>query len=263
MPFEPRPEDFTGGDTTRPALEGSHTSTGTINRLHVLARYVLPASVVISGGRVDDYQSQLHPEEQARIGQAVDQRRREYIGGRTCARRALHAFGLASSTIRSGSRGEPRWPLPVCGSISHADGWCAAAVALRMHFQGIGIDLEPAVPLADSLCGMVCTPSENKFRQLQPEALRDWIAKIVFSAKESVFKCCYPLFRQELEFKDVEIEIIPADRDFRMGRFTASVSGLEHSPVLRIEGRFAADTSLLMTAALLPALPSQQRRGVD
>lgn len=259
MPFDRPPHELTG-DTTRPAVDGTHTSTGAINRLHVLARYVLPASVVISGGRVDDYQGKLWPEEEARIGNAVDKRRREYIGGRTCARRALHAFGLQASAIRSGSRGEPRWPLPVCGSISHADGWCAAAVALRTHFQGIGIDIEPAVPLADSLSDMVCTPSEDKFRHVQHESLRDWVAKLIFSAKESVFKCCYPIFRQELEFRDVEIELIPADRDFRMGRFVASVSGLEHTPVLRIDGRFAADVSLLMSAALLPAILPQRPR---
>lgn len=259
MPFERSPGDISGGDTTRPAIEGTHTSTGAINRLHVLARYVLPASIVMAGGRVDDYQGQLWPEEEARIGNAVDKRRREFIGGRTCARRALHAFGLQATALRSGSRGEPRWPLPVCGSISHADGWCAAAVALRTHFQGLGIDLEPAVPLADSLSQMVCTPSEAKFCGTLNDTQRSWVPKLIFSAKESVFKCCYPIFRQELEFSDVEIQIIPADRDFRMGRFVASVSGLEQTPVLRIDGRFAADVTLLMTAALLPALQQAPR----
>ena len=85
-----------------------------------------PIEVVeLRGGEPDP----LLPAERAALGQVVDGRRRDFAAGRHCARRALARLVGSPEPILSGPDREPVWPQGIVGSITHCDGYRAAAVA--------------------------------------------------------------------------------------------------------------------------------------
>ena len=147
----------------------------------------------------------LRPEQEAVAG-AAQTRVEQFTAGRVCSRIALGRLGVATTTpVLRGEDRAPIWPPGFVGTISHTDTWCAAAVARAEDVRSIGIDLEPATPLKEALWRRVCTPKE-----------RDWLhdlsapgvtGKILFSAKESVYKCQYPITNKFLGFHAVEVEL--------------------------------------------------------
>jgi len=71
-------------------------------------------------------------------------------------------------------------------------------VARSERFAGLGVDVERADPLTAAVAARVCTPREReRLAGLPPPPGSDW-TKLVFSAKESVYKCYYPLARTPL-----------------------------------------------------------------
>ena len=60
---------------------------------------------------------------------------------------ALAGLGLPPGRSCAGARGAPQWPLGVVGSITHCDGYRAAAVARGRDLRTIGLDAEPDEPL--------------------------------------------------------------------------------------------------------------------
>jgi len=56
----------------------------------------------------------------------------------------------------------------------------------------------------------VLTAKERALIEARPEPERGFLGKLVFSAKECVYKCQYPLSRQFLEFADVEVTLTAA-----------------------------------------------------
>lgn len=84
----------------------------------------------------------LLPGEEARIARALPARVHEYVRGRRLAHEALARMGRIGPVL-SGRLGEPVWPDGVIGSITHCPGLCAAAVAERGRWAGLGIDAEP------------------------------------------------------------------------------------------------------------------------
>lgn len=183
--------------------------------------------------------------EQQAIEGAAQIRIEQFTAGRVCSRAALARFGVAATTpiLRSEDRA-PIWPLGFVGSISHTDSWCAAAVARSEAVRAIGIDLEPATPLQEALWRRVCTPNERDWLHDLPEP--GLSGKILFSAKESVYKCQYPLTTTFLGFHAVEIEI--GDGDFRA---VFQQEAGEFQPGDVVSGRFLVEEGLVATACEL------------
>jgi len=120
------------------------------------------------------------------LGSVSDKRRRDFALGRECARQALQKLGIASAPILRGTAGEPLWPLSVCGSITHCDGYCAATAARQAHIRGIGIDVERIQTLTDDVFNRISLePEQAWIRDADPKIPWDIL---LFSAKESVFK---------------------------------------------------------------------------
>ena len=95
------------------------------------------------------------------VARAVDRRRAEFTTVRTCARIALGRLGLPPAPLLTGSKREPLWPAGVVGSITHCDGYRAAAVARASEVAAIGIDAEPHDPLPDGILDRVTLPAER------------------------------------------------------------------------------------------------------
>ncbi|MBT8442297.1 MAG: 4'-phosphopantetheinyl transferase superfamily protein [Gammaproteobacteria bacterium] len=173
-------------------------------------------------------------------------RRREFIHGRSCARLALAGLGHADCPVPSGPQRAPVWPDGVVGSISHCGDAAAAAVAHRNGIGGIGLDLEAREELDRNLLPMICRPRE--LATIETSDIGLLLAKLIFSAKESVFKCIWPQVRHFVDFLDVEIEI-----DLDASRFAARPHAADLPEALfgRLRGRVGQAEELFVTAAYL------------
>lgn len=188
----------------------------------------------------------LYPEERDRIANAVDKRRREYAMGRLCARRALAHFGVTGFPLLAGSDRAPIWPAHLVGSVSHCRDLCAVAVGEKKRFAGIGLDVELAKPLERKLFRMVLTDSEMSALSRHADREARLRAKIIFSAKESVFKCLYPLVRRFIGFRECDVALLDG------GVFTASVRP-EVPEVEPLRGRFFVQGGHIITGTTIVA----------
>jgi 4'-phosphopantetheinyl transferase EntD len=190
----------------------------------------------------------LHPDEERCVEGAVEKRRREFAAGRACARRALARLGVEGHPLLSDDRRVPVWPEGVVGSITHCAGYCAAAVARSRDLLALGIDAETSAPLAPRLSERICTPPELEHAAALPGGVGRW-AKLVFSAKESAFKCYFPLARSFLGFGDAEVRIEPEAQRFRVRLLRADAPAAGGRREAR--GRFAWSDTHVFTAIAL------------
>jgi len=189
------------------------------------------------------------PEEAVAVARAVDQRREEFTTARECARRALARLGVAPQPIVNGEHGEPRWPASVVGSITHCEGYRACAVARKADMRAVGIDAEPDQPLPDGVLGEVAFGEELAMLRRLGGIARDvcW-DRLLFSAKESVYKAWFPLARCWLGFEDVSLSIDPVGE-------TYAAMLLVPGPILAdgelrgFAGRWMVQRGLVLTAS--------------
>lgn len=133
--------------------------------------------------------ARLHPREEALIARAGPKRRREFTLGRHCARRALRELGIEDFPLLADAERMPIWPAGIVGSLSHGGGLTAVAVARRGHILGIGLDVEEAGSLDEQVIERICGKAELKSLEELARSAPDSWARLVFSAKESVYKC--------------------------------------------------------------------------
>lgn len=167
---------------------------------------ILPEEAEIGWARIADYEHLLYKDEIEYIRNAVEKRKLEYSSGRFCARAALAKLCVEPCPVRTGPMREPIWPNGVTGSITHSGSYCIAAVARTENITSIGIDIESSEMLDRDLVHLICTEEEIKNIDLcGVEVYEQDPYKIVFSIKESIFKCLYPLVEAFFDFKDVSI----------------------------------------------------------
>lgn len=156
----------------------------------------------------------LFAEEERMVIGAVSKRRAEFLSGRLCARRALARFGLPPQAIVAGAMREPLWPAGFVGSITHCDGFCGAAVAPATVLRGIGIDAEVNQWLPPELLEQVASAAEREHLRSLPEGPFPQWSSLLFSIKESIFKCWFPITHRWLDFEQAEVRLSPASRSF-------------------------------------------------
>ncbi|MER7624992.1 4'-phosphopantetheinyl transferase superfamily protein [Streptomyces sp. NPDC126503] len=194
----------------------------------------------------------LFPEEERVVAGAVAGRRREFASVRACAREALGTLGLPPVPLLPGTKGAPRWPDGVVGSMTHCQGYRAAAVALREDFASIGCDAEPNAPLpSPGLLEAVSLPRERALlRELA--ARRPAVAwdRLLFSAKESVYKTWFPLTGRPLDFDEAVITPDPSAGTFRAELLVPGpvVNGVR---ITAFDGRWRVGNGLVVTAIAL------------
>lgn len=188
----------------------------------------------------------LYADEAAGMERAVPRRKREFTAGRVCARVALKRLGEPPQPILRGTDGAPRWPAGMVGSITHCDGYCAAAVAYREKVCGVGIDAEVATPLGEEV-SLICTPRELEIAAGSgvPSAL---LPSMIFSAKESFYKLYYPLAGAFLDFFDVEITVI-GNGGFDVELINDAMP--DFSGLRRCQGRFAFHQGYVFSAVIV------------
>jgi 4'-phosphopantetheinyl transferase EntD len=209
---------------------------------------ILPAGVIAVEARHDPPDVTLFPEEELALGQAVEKRRREFTTARMCARTALEELGFPPMAIPTGERGEPQWPAGVVGSITHCDGYRACALARSSELVTIGIDAEPNAALPANLLGEIARPEElpalGRLERHSPEVRWD---RLLFSAKESVYKAWFPLARRWLGFEDAVIAFDPVAGTFAT-RLLVPGPALAGEPLRGFSGRWMVREGIVLTA---------------
>ena len=150
----------------------------------------------------------LHPAEENYFSQLSSVSRKEhYRSGRICAGEVLSKLGtLGQPVLRDPQTREPLWPEGISGAITHSGKWAAAAAGKTSDVSGIGIDLEDLERQVNSrISRHVCIPEEQKWLQECGEDFLEQNLKIIFSAKESIFKAFFPYTRTYLHFHDARI----------------------------------------------------------
>lgn len=213
-----------------------------------LLKEVLPAAVGVAEVFEDTADVTLYPEEEVSVARATRNRRREFATGRQCARAAMAKLGVAPTAIAKGARGAPRWPRGLVGSITHCAGYRAAAVARAGDLITVGIDAEPNEPLPARVLGRISSPRERvMLHDLADAAPGVAWDRLLFSAKESVYKAWTPLTGSFLGFDGAEVAIDPGAGGFvvRLLAPGASTVGDARS---ELYGRYAVRDGLVVTA---------------
>jgi 4'-phosphopantetheinyl transferase EntD len=209
---------------------------------------ILPATVATAETFTDAPTAKLFPQEAAIVERASDKRRRQFIAGRECARMALSQLGIPPAPILIGERGAPQWPPGIVGSITHCDGYRAAAAARVSDVATIGMDAEPNHPLPRGVLDVISLPAERAgLAALAEEAPAVCWDRLLFSAKESVYKAWFPLTGRWLGFEDAEMTITLD------GTFTARLLAEPAPPsTASFAGRWLASGGLILTAIAVP-----------
>ena len=213
---------------------------------------LVPAEVKAMEARPSlSHLSDLYPDELEHVVHAVDGRKAEFATARVLARLALAELGVPPQSICPHADRAPAWPDGIVGSITHDAELCAVAVARTTSLRGIGLDVVHE-PLEAKLRARICTETELRWVQSHDPELWGVLSMLIFSAKESFYKCQYPLTKTFLNFSDVELEFDESNqsfvatvlRDFGLARREASL----------ICGAYFVSPELTVTVAFSPLL---------
>ena len=220
---------------------------------------ILPPEVAAAEAFEDLPDVVLFPDEEAVIANAVDKRRREFTTARGCARAALAQLGLPPVPIVSGLRGAPQWPSGVVGSITHCAGYRASAVARDRDVLTVGLDAEPHDTLPGGVLEAVASRGEQAqvavLAAARPEVCWD---RILFCAKESVYKAWFPLTRRWLGFEDASVDFDPDNRTFT-ARLLVDGPVVNGALLTSFEGRWLVSQGLIVTTIVIPRCARSRR----
>ncbi|MFH8473635.1 4'-phosphopantetheinyl transferase [Streptomyces sp. NPDC018000] len=221
---------------------------------------ILPSQVAVNEALSDPPDAALLPGEEELIRNSVESRRKEFTTVRWCARRALGELGLAPAPILKGERGAPIWPQGVVGSMTHCAGYRAAAVAFRADVLTVGIDAEPHEALPDGVHESIALATEQQreleLRRASPEIHWD---RLLFSAKESVYKAWFPLTHRWLGFEQADI-VLHENGSFTAGLLISATeqglaTGATATPTA-FSGRWLVADGLVVTAIAVESEPN-------
>ena len=168
----------------------------------------------------------LAPIERVAVERAVDKRRREFATGRVLLRELLgSADGIAVAAGRA-----PVWPPGWCGSLAHDHEYTVAAVSDAPGVRALGIDVEPATPLAADLARLILRADEAGLD-----------AHLAFSLKEAAYKAWSATGGRLLDHLDVRMTVDG-------GRFTAVVV----DDGVHLDGRFAVAAGRIVALVVVP-----------
>ena len=243
----------TGGTENSRGLE--HTSIAD-NAGESLMRSLLPPDICVAETTGDF--GHLRDAEREYFASAVPKRVREATTARSCARLYLREPELTEPPTElvfvPRADGSPPWPAGVVGSMTHCAGYRAAVVASAHRYAGVGIDVEPAVPLSAAVQELIVRDEERRFAF-------GVYSKVLFSAKEAALKTWYPLGFRGFDVSDISVTCDVESAAGRggedaRGTFMARIPTMPDAPVLPgswvIGGGFVA-TAASLSVSNLPA----------
>ncbi|MER9303015.1 4'-phosphopantetheinyl transferase superfamily protein [Mesorhizobium sp. M0293] len=161
----------------------------------------------------DGDEAHLLPEEARSIPARQPATRRASGAARWIAHGLLADIGFNDFALLRTPSGAPAWPDGIIGSLAHDDDMAVAAVAPIGHIVSLGIDVEPAQPLPDDIFALVAIPADRT-----DAADRHLAGRILFCAKEAVYKAVYPLDREVLGYEDITVDLNAGRATTKTGR---------------------------------------------
>ena len=201
-----------------------------LDRLTAALRGLLPAAAAVAA---TDPQAE-HPIWPGEQIAAIPRRQREFAAGRAALRMTMATLGLPPAAIPMNPDRSPALPAGLAASISHTAQACLAAAMTGL--RGLGIDIEPDEPLPTGILDTILTQAERG----TPDA------RVIFSAKEALYKAQYPVSKTLFGFDAIAIMLQP-------GTFTATFL----HPVLgfptgtRLSGHWTRSENHILTALVL------------
>ena len=174
-------------------------------------------------------------------------RKREFIAGRFCAREAMESANISPEHILIGEKGEPIWPSNIVGSITHSHGYAAAAVARKSDIVSLGLDAEIDEPLSSRVLRRISNVQEQEWVENVGGTLVQHPGKVLFSAKEATYKAWYPITQEWLGFKEVLI-------NFHDQGNTFTVHIQKNGPIREMHGKYTIRKDVIVTAIEVPSL---------
>jgi 4'-phosphopantetheinyl transferase EntD len=136
--------------------------------------------------------------------------------------------------------------------MTHCAGYRACAVARAGDLAAIGLDAEPNEPIPGDVLALIADVGE-----------RAWVAdllatapgvswdRLLFSAKESVYKAWFPLTSKWLNFTQASLTVDPAAGTFA-ARLLVPADMPDGRPLTGFAGRWLARDGLVLTAITVP-----------
>jgi 4'-phosphopantetheinyl transferase EntD len=132
----------------------------------------------------------------------------EFTSGRACAKRALMELtGEPNMVVGVNEDRSPLWPAGFVGSITHTDRICTAVAARKAEVAALGIDAECVDASAYDARDVFCTEAEMDLIVSSSLYERERLAALLFSAKESFYKCQFGLTRQWIDARRIAVTL--------------------------------------------------------
>jgi 4'-phosphopantetheinyl transferase EntD len=209
---------------------------------------IFPSGVLTLCEHRAQWSTDITPQESTQLGDVCEKRYAEFCAGRSQARRLIAMINGTAQPLLIGDYRQPLWPSDVSGSISHSDQFCAVAVAPREKIADLGIDVDTLEALDPGVIDVVLT--DNEVSQTE-ENSEDWVSKLIFSIKESNYKCCYSKVRTYIDFKQCEVKL-----DFATQSYVSDIRCLDadqREVHLQLRGKWLIEADHIFTSAVLSA----------
>jgi 4'-phosphopantetheinyl transferase EntD len=189
--------------------------TGTVEPSLQRALDSLSSSGILIGHRLispgDEFS--LLDEEAHSIASRSGAVRRSSGAARIVGRQLLAQLGYPNCAVPKGPSGAPLWPAGVTGSFAHDDRVAVAVIGKCRDVAALGIDVESTELLPPELLELVATPQEQQ--KISDDPYR---GRLLFAAKEAVYKAIYPLDQEFLDFHDVQVDLAGCNAVVHNGR---------------------------------------------
>ena len=206
--------------------------------------------VVLLSGRS---QSKRGPRQRTTRDERFRLRQSIFDMGRACAAELLAELGSRETSVAMAADRSPVWPQGYVGSITHTDDLLGVAVARRKDFRSIGIDAEAIIqPETTVEIDDLCMSEKERSLRDSVDIDHRMFSSLCFSAKESFFKCLYPLTGVWFDFQDAEIASFDANLQLLQMRLLRDLdSGFRQGQVFG--GAFRWTDRRVYTAFALPS----------
>lgn len=174
------------------------------------------SNIIFLFDRIENIKGEISKAEYSSINNSVDKRKNEYIAGRILTKKALNQLHFDHYDLLPGKDRQPLWPPGITGSISHNNSYVCTAVSLLKYYEGIGIDVEEDEHIDASQHNIIFTKNELVWIESLNNVNQENIYKIIFSAKESLYKCIFPIVKKYIDFKQVEMQVDLSNKNIKL-----------------------------------------------
>lgn len=165
---------------------------------------------------------------------SVAKRCSDYLAGRVAAKAAINHYQKpfpkidSSVQVNCSKDGAPIFPCGLVGSISHSGNLAMAAVSKGNHISSIGIDIENMIPEEDYELVKRQVLTHDEVPLLERLSVTNFQAlTLIFSAKESLFKCLYPEVKRFFDFTAAKVIAVDQITSKKHGWSSFSIELLE------------------------------------